>query len=108
MSVRYPESKPVRVGRSLLASRNKRSSEDLDDLEVLEVLSGSKKFAAEFCEEFGGVSGLSRVRSPHDLLKLPSANAAIVGKVYSAYEVVARMITALKTDQLEPQADLET
>jgi hypothetical protein len=106
---RYPESKAIRTGRSLLATRNRRSSDDLSDLEVITVLTGSEKFAQEFCAEFGGAGGLRNVRSPHDLLRLPSATEAIVGKMYSSYEVVARVISGLHTDQsggLEPEPDL--
>lgn len=111
MTSRYPEPKSIRVGRSLLASRNKRSSEELDDLEVLTVISGSAKFAQEFCAEFGGVGGLRKVRSPHDLLRLPSATPSIVGKVYSAYEVSARIIAGLHEDyaaslEFEPELTL--
>lgn len=101
MASRYPESKAVRTGRSLLASRNRRSSDDLSDVEVLTVITGSVRFSEEFCKEFGGVDGLRKVRSPHDLLRLPSATEAIVGKMYSSYEIVARVIQGLREDQFD-------
>jgi hypothetical protein len=96
---RYPESKAVRVGRALLARRNPRSSRDFDDVEVIEYITGSRQFAEEFCAEFGGVAGLRKVQSPHDLRRLPSTTETIVCKMCAFYEGVTRVILSIYADE---------
>ena len=68
-------------------------SGELSDLEVIEVVSGSRVFAREFLEheKFGSAGALAGIRSPRDLLVLPSCKPAIVSRVVCGYEWAARI-----------------
>jgi hypothetical protein len=94
----YPESKSARRGRALLAVRNPLQSQTFDDVDVIEEISGSRKFARDFVSRFGGLSGLLDMNLPHDLRVLPSATYPIISKMTNFYEGAARLAIAWNSD----------
>jgi hypothetical protein len=82
----------TKLGKRLTNRRHPADSSQIEDLDVLTVISGSRSFAREFMESNGSADKLAALDSPRDLLKYPSATEGVIARVWLALELTARLV----------------
>ncbi len=82
----------TKMGKRLTDRRNPEDSTQVEDLELLTILTGSRAFAREFLQVNGSASKLTELESPRDLLRYPSATSGVIARAWMALEFAARLM----------------
>lgn len=86
------ESPSTRRGSKYIRRSDPLKSEELSDFELLEAISGSRKFAREFIELRGSYVALFELSDARELLVFPTATETVIDRVWSHLEGVSRCI----------------
>jgi hypothetical protein len=81
----------TKTGKKLLNRNEPKKSKELTELELLTLISGSRKFAREFLENKKSILELTELDKPRELLVFPSATDGVVARVWAALELLARV-----------------